>query len=134
MRPVDFDRVKELVSYAAVLKLLGWRHVRMEAGRHRGPCPVHHSTNPRGDSFAVGPMGWTCHKCKRNGDQLALWAQATGRPILEATLDLCGRLDLEVPYLARRPRQARKPRQPRPPRNRDEAAARGGAGGFPPQP
>jgi hypothetical protein len=107
MRPLDFAKVKELVSYRQVLELLNWRHVRQEAGWYRGPCPVHHSTRPTSDSFAVSWKGWVCHSCKRHGDQLRLWAEATGKELLPATVELCDRLGIAPPYLPRRPRQPR---------------------------
>lgn len=115
MPSINFDRVKELVDYRRVLDLLNWRHVRSEAGWLRGPCPVHRSTRATSDSFAVCWKGWKCHSCGRHGDQLRLWAEATGQELFPAVKDLCGRLGVEVPYIPRRPRQAR------PPRNREEA-------------
>lgn len=97
---IDYGRVKDLVSFSAVLKLLNWRHVRKEAGWYRGGCPVHQRGREHGDCFAVREGGWHCHSCDRHGDQLRLWAQATGQEIYPATLDLCRKLGVEVPYLA----------------------------------
>jgi len=94
---IDFDRVKEMVSFSAVLKLLNWRHVRREAGWYRGPCPVHRSSRASADCFAVREGGWKCHSCGRHGDQIRLWAEATRQEQYRAVLDLCGRLGLEVP-------------------------------------
>jgi hypothetical protein len=114
MRPIDFGRLKELVSIDKVLDLLGWRHATVEGINRRGPCPVHRSTNPESRSFAAGPQGWFCHTCKRGGDQLRLWAEATRAEPLPAALELCRRLGIDPPFLPRRPRQ------PRAPRNRGE--------------
>lgn len=96
MRYIDFNRVKELVSYRDVLNLLGWRHRRVEAGWYRGPCPVHHWTRVSQDCFAVCAKGWKCFRCGRHGDQLRLWAEATGQELLPAVWDLVNRLGIEV--------------------------------------
>jgi DNA primase len=95
---IDFGKVKELVSFRQVLDLLRWRHVRREAGWYRGPCPVHRSSRASSDCFSVREGGWKCHSCGRHGDQLRLWAEATGQDLYPATLDLCRRLGLEVQW------------------------------------
>jgi DNA primase len=111
---IDMGQVKERVSFAAVLELLNWRHVRREAGWYRGGCPVHQRGREHGDCFAVREGGWKCHSCGRHGDQLRLWAEATGQAIYPATLDLCRRLGVEIPY--------KRPDPPRPrPGTREEA-------------
>lgn len=104
---VDFGTVKLLVSYRQVLDLLQWRRVRTEAGWHRGGCPVHQRGREHGDCFAVREGGWKCHSCGRHGDQLRLWAEATGQALYPATLELCRRLGVAVPYLPTAPATAR---------------------------
>jgi DNA primase len=112
---INLIRVKEMVSFGAVLELLHWRHVRTEAGWQRGGCPIHQRGREHGDAFAVREGGWHCHSCGRHGDQLALWAEANGLDLFPAVLDLCKKLGVEVPYI---PRAGRKPRKPR---TREEA-------------
>jgi DNA primase len=111
MRPVDFTKVKELVSIKQVCDLLGWRAVCKEPSAQRGPCPVHRSTDPESRSFAVNSEGWFCHSCKRGGDQIRLYAEVHRLPVLEAAIELCKAFAVDVPYLPRRPRQQRKPRE-----------------------
>jgi hypothetical protein len=42
-----------------------------------------------------------CHKCKSRGDQLILWADANEMLLHPATIDLCHKLKLKVPWLHR---------------------------------
>ena len=102
MPMLDFAAIKREVPMSDVLKLIGWQPISSIAGQHRGRCPFHHSNNVRSRSFAVFQDGWFCHKCKKGGDQLTLFAQHTGFPIHEATLALCFALG-RTAYHKRRP-------------------------------
>jgi hypothetical protein len=101
MPGIDFANVKREVSMEDVLRLLNWSPVSIKGSQQRGPCPVHCSANASSRSFCVNGEGWYCHKCKRGGDQLALYSQVTGLPIYDATVALCGQLRRAVYFLPR---------------------------------
>lgn len=92
---VDYPAIKRRITVHRVLGLLGWRCRRTEAGWARGPCPLHSPTGSTSDCFAANLTGWFCHGCRCQGDALRLWAEATGQPLYEATLELCRRLGID---------------------------------------
>ena len=91
----------------------------------RGPCPVHHSASPSGRSFSANLRLhiYRCFKFGSAGNHLDLYAAATGRGLFEAAIELCERLNREIPWmlegtspqsrpagrLAPAPRSGRKP-------------------------
>lgn len=102
-RGLDYRRLRELVSLAMVLELLGWEPVRKYGPQLRGPCPVHRSENPRSRTFSANTEKnvFHCFKpdCSAQGNQLDLYAAVTGLPLFGAALDLCDKLGLEPPRL-----------------------------------
>ena len=115
-RAIDFKALKQLVTYRAVLELLGWRHRTHERKWFRGPCPLKQHLSKHAREFGVAPEGWYCFSCKAGGDQIELWQRVVGGDAYEAALDLAKRLAIDVPYLPRRPREPRRPRPQRPDR------------------
>lgn len=101
---LDYAAIKSEISMADVLRLLNWSPIWRHGSQERGPCPVHGSRSRESRSFASNGMGWFCHGCKRGGDQLALYAEATRQPIYEATVDLCRQLGQAVYFLPGRVR------------------------------
>jgi len=98
-QPVDFEAIKLLVPVHQVLELVGWRPTWERGAIARGPCPIHHSNNPRSRSLAVTRDGWYCHSCHKRGDVVRLWAELHGLSMLQAALRLCERLRMEVPRI-----------------------------------
>jgi len=101
MPSIDFKAVKLQISLRQVLNLIGWKPATIEGFEKRGPCPIHGSSNPRSRSFAVFMDGFSCFSCKQNGDQLRLYSLVRRLSIYAATVELCGRLCVEVPYIGR---------------------------------
>ena len=102
MPSLDFDAIKRDIPMDDVLFLLDWHWVWARAPVKRGPCPVHKSSTVQSRSLVITDQVWYCHKCKRGGDVLELYAQVVGKPIYEATLELCARLGRHA-YCLRRP-------------------------------
>lgn len=100
-RPIDFRRICEQVSARQVLDRIGWVPQWRSAEKARGPCPLHGSSSPRSRSLATDGPGWYCHKCRRCGDSVALYAALGGLDMYGAALELCAEFGLDVPYLAR---------------------------------
>jgi DNA primase len=73
----------------------------------RGPCPVHGSRTPRSRAFAAHLERHCghCFGCGAGGNALDWWVAVTQLPLSEAALDLCRRLQLDVPRVpaGRRP-------------------------------
>lgn len=118
-RPIDFAAVRRLITMTAVLQLLQFQPRSVRDAQQRGPCPVHGSKSPTSTCFSVqlDEQIFHCFKCGRSGNALDLWAAATRQPPYEAALDLCQRLQLEVPYLpADSPRNRERNRIPADPK------------------
>ena len=103
MPVIDLAMLRSQVSIEQVLTLVGF----VPSSRHghwlRGPCPVHHSGRPESRDFWVDltTHRYRCFKCRSAGRQLDLWAAVYRAPIHAAAEDLCRRLGIAVPRLAR---------------------------------
>jgi DNA primase len=109
MAGVDYAALRSRLTLGQVLELLGFVPSTHFGAQVRGPCPVHGSHTPRSRSFSahLERHCWHCFGCGAHGNALDLWVAATKLPLYEAALDLCQRLNLEVPRLT-----ARSPPQP----------------------
>lgn len=69
-----FDLLRERVSALTLLAHFGLlEHFRLQAGKLRGPCPLHNGD--RSDSFVLDPQRglWFCFSaCQRGGDLISL--------------------------------------------------------------
>jgi DNA primase len=99
--PIDFARLRELVTMRQVLELLDWQHAARHGAQLRGPCPIHRSQNPQSRSLSVNieKQVYRCFamSCGSKGNQLDLFAAATDQPLYNAAVDLCERLGMEPP-------------------------------------
>ena len=66
----------------------------------RGPCPIHRPQTPRSRSFAVQVERkvFHCFRCGAGGNHLDLYAAVTHQTVYEAALDLCAKLQVQVPW------------------------------------
>ncbi len=112
MPAVDFQAVRAAVSLSKVLNLIGFEPTERSGGQSRGPCPIHGSTSGKSRSFSVnlGKNAFRCFGCGAAGNQLDLWTAVSGTDIHAATLALCERLGLVVPYLNAPQRPSLPPR------------------------
>jgi hypothetical protein len=103
MPGIDFDRLRREITMKDVLKLLEFEPSYCRGDQWYGRCPLHESSSGRSRSFSVNVAirRYRCHKCHRQGNQLELWAAYTQRPLHPASIDLCGVLGREVPWLHR---------------------------------
>ena len=116
---IDFAAVRNAITMAQVLALLGFIARSDHAGQQRGTCPLHGSTHGTARCFSVNIHTHTfhCFKCGRSGNALDLWAAAQRLTPYDAALDLCQRLNIPLPLL------------PAPnPGNREEAPVVSGSG------
>jgi len=99
---VDFQAVRARVSMAHVLGLLAFVPCETRGEQLRGPCPIHGSTSPESRVFSVHltRSAFRCFKCGASGNQLDLWSAATKTDLHAATIDLCRRLQIEIPWIA----------------------------------
>jgi hypothetical protein len=108
-RPIDFKAIRSQVTIGQVLELLRWNHRSRNGPQLRGPCPIHLSKSPKSRTFAVNIQRsvWYCHKCNDGGNQLDLWAAATGLKDdpYGAAIELCEKLGIQIPYLETQKRE-----------------------------
>jgi transposase InsO family protein len=99
---IDFAAVRDAITIAQVLLLLGFTPRSDHAGQQRGACPLHGSTQGTARCFSVNTHAHTfhCFKCNRSGNALDLWAAANRLSIYDAAVDLCQRLNIPLPILA----------------------------------
>ncbi|MFV1967902.1 MAG: CHC2 zinc finger domain-containing protein [Pirellulaceae bacterium] len=95
---LDYAAIREQISILRVLELLDWKPTRRRGHQWRGVCPLCCSSDPRGKpqhpfSVHVTRNLFRCFRCQRSGNQLDLWAAATGLPLHPATINLRNHLD-----------------------------------------
>jgi hypothetical protein len=98
---IDFAAVKDAITIAQVLTLLGFVARTDHAGQQRGACPLHGSTRGTARCFSVNTQAHTfhCFKCGRSGNALDLWAAPNRLSIYDAAIDLGQRLNIPLPRL-----------------------------------
>jgi hypothetical protein len=106
MPGIDFDRVRDEISMQQVLQLLGFSPTRCRGDQWYGSCPLPGcppTRTSRSSCFSVNvSIGrYYCHRCRRYGHQIELWAAATGLLLHPAAVDLCTALGREVPWIER---------------------------------
>ena len=94
MAGIDFRTLRREVGMEAVLKLLGFVPVQRRGGQVRGACPLH---TPKHEGYPLaGPDRFprtsnatrtAVSDCGSSGNQLDLWAAATGQPLHQAAID-----------------------------------------------
>jgi DNA primase len=100
---VDFQTLRSRVSIEQVLHLLDFVSTEVRGDQVRGGCPIHGSARSYSRSFSANfrKNTFRCFKCQRQGNQLDLWAAATGQSLYDAAIDLCAKLSLPVPRVER---------------------------------
>ena len=100
MPRIDFRAVRSLISMGEVLALLGLEAMTAQGKQLRGPCPLHGSSeSSRVFSVNLAKNTFQCFKCGAAGNHLDLWPSATKKPLYEAAIDLCQRLQRDIPWL-----------------------------------
>ena len=101
MPRLDYRALRAQIPIRTVLEELHYVPLRIRGDQWRGPCPLHGSQDTS-DCFSVQIRKhvFFCHGCHRGGNQLDLWAMATRRPLYQASLNLCHRLNLVPPLLS----------------------------------
>ena len=107
MPGVNFEKVREQVSLADVLRLLNFEPTRVRGDQLRGRCPLHVTSEDdgrgHGHTFSANVrLGrYQCFKCGSRGHALELWCSARRISLFAAAIELCEQLDLEVPWIER---------------------------------
>ena len=103
MPGVNFAIVRERVSMADVLELLGFVPTSVRGDQLRGPCPLHESQRPRSQTFSVNVQRkrYHCFRCGARGNAVDLWMAAQNCTPYAAAIELCQRLGIEVPWIER---------------------------------
>src|SRR5262249_61275931 len=101
MPGIHFAEARSRIALAEVLAVLGFVPCESSGDQVRGPCPVHHSATPSSRSFSANLRFhlYRCFTCGSSGNQLDLYAAATGLSLFEAAVALCEKLHREVPWV-----------------------------------
>ena len=80
MAGIDFRTLRREVGLEAVLKLLDFVPLQRRGGQVRGACPLHEPKRRGSRSFSANLERnvYRCFHCGSSGNQLDLWAAATG--------------------------------------------------------
>ena len=99
MPTIDFAGLRRRVPIARVLELVAFRPVRRWGAELRGPCPIHRARSPHSRSFAANVRKgvFHCFHCGAAGNALDLYAAVHHTTVYRAALELCERLDIELP-------------------------------------
>lgn len=97
--PLNFARLREMVSITQVLEQVNWQPRKRRADQWRGNCPLHEETDAKSEAFAIQTQKsvYCCHRCGSAGNVLDLWVALRGKPILAAAWDLVETFGLEPP-------------------------------------
>jgi DNA primase len=115
MPGIHFASVRARIALTDVLAVIGFVPCESYGDQVRGPCPVHHSATPSSRSFSANLRLniYKCFKCGSGGNQLDLYATVTGLSVFEAAIELCEKLDHEIPWMVKdtpiSPRAAERP-------------------------
>jgi DNA primase len=101
MPGIDYTLLRQQLSLAQVLDLVGFTATSRRGPQVRGPCPVHGSKTPGSRSFAahLEKNCWHCFGCGAGGNALDLYLAMTSLAVYEGALELCAHLQLPVPCL-----------------------------------
>jgi DNA primase len=99
MPSIDYQALRQTVTIQQVLELLEFSPSSSAGDEFRGPCPIHRSKSPDSRSFCakLTRNAFQCFSCGAKGNQLDLWRQATSLPLYEAAIDLCKKLQIDIP-------------------------------------
>jgi hypothetical protein len=98
---VDFRAVRDMISMAEVLDLIGFVSRAISGNELRGPCPVHRSKSIRSRAFAVNVERkvYRCFSCGSAGNHLDLYTAVTRQSLFKATVALCEKLHHPIPWI-----------------------------------
>lgn len=99
LRPLDFTALRDVIRPIDVLLRRGWSPRYHCGDVYRGECPIHRSTSRSSRVFSCQSRVWYCHKCRRGGDAVRLYAILEGVSDLAAAHALCERFAIPKPYL-----------------------------------
>ncbi len=101
MPGIDFRTVRAMVSMNQVLELVEFVPNECSRDQVRGPCPVHGSISTKSRSFSANLKynAYRCFKCGSSGNQLDLWAAVSKADLHTATVELCQKLHLDIPWI-----------------------------------
>lgn len=111
MPSIDYHTLRRSVPLKDYLDAIGYPFTLICQGLARGPCPTETGDDPRCCSIDLMTQVWKCHNCQRAGTVLDWHMARTALPILQAALDLCSLMKIDVPYLPRS--HLRSPRERR---------------------
>lgn len=103
MAGIDYAVLRRRIAMRRILELIDYRPTLVRGEQWRGPCPIadHASASDRRHCFSVHLTrnAFTCFRCQKSGNQLDLWSAISERPLYPASVELCRRIGIDVPWL-----------------------------------
>jgi DNA primase len=103
MASIDYAALRRRIAVRRILELINYQPTIARGDQWRGSCPIadHAYAWDRHRCFSVHVTRnvFRCFRCGKSGNQLDLWAAITRQPLHPASLDLCRRLDIDVPAI-----------------------------------
>lgn len=101
--PLDFARLRQMVTITQVLEHLDWQPRNRKGDQWRGPCLFHEGADPQGRDLAIDTHKslYHCHKCHKEGNVIDFWVTWSGKEILPAAWDMVRTFGLEPPLLGK---------------------------------
>lgn len=96
---IDLSALKRAVPLSRVLSLMGYVRMDVSRTRFRGYCPLRCGAASRCCGFDMAKSIWHCFACGKAGNQLDLWMLHTRLSVYQASVDLCYKAGVEVPFL-----------------------------------
>jgi DNA primase len=100
MPGIDYRQLRQQITIARVLDLIGFQPGWQHRSQLRGPCPIPGCRSSI-RSFSVQLTGqiYHCFACHSHGNALDLWAAVRGLSLHQAAVDLCRVTNLDLPRL-----------------------------------
>jgi len=102
MPGIDYRAVRQRISMAKVLELIGFQATRWRGSQLRGPCPIPDCPCPSVSrptfSVHLDRQVYRCFACHGHGNALDLWAAVQRLPLHQAAITLCQAANLIPPH------------------------------------
>lgn len=98
MPSINFKLLRNRFPCTPLLQAGCWPRTWGGEPAARGPCPVCDLHHPNSRDLWLSPFRWYCHKCRKGGDAIDLYALLHNCNVHQAARALCELHGIPVPY------------------------------------